>query len=66
MGILVIGAGILVGLLGLVIFSLLSMAQKGDRIYDLLGRTEKSATPETCYLLLLDLFCRPAADRAVH
>jgi hypothetical protein len=39
----VIGLGVF---LGMVIISLLSMAQKADQVYDLMDRAEKMATPE--------------------
>ena len=53
MGTLIWGVGILFGtFLVLVIFSLLSMAQKGDMVYDWLDRGEAKATPEDTYSFL--------------
>jgi hypothetical protein len=46
MGTLIVLAVIVLGLfLGIVIISLLSMAQKGEQIYDLMYRGEEIATP---------------------
>lgn len=52
MGTLIFGGVIVLGLfLGIVIISLLSMAQKGEQIYDLMHRGEKKATPADTYYL---------------
>ena len=46
MGTLIFWGVIVLGVfLGLVIFSLLSMAQRGEQIYDLMYRGEEIATP---------------------
>jgi hypothetical protein len=46
MGILIFWGVIVLGVfLGIVIFSLLSMAQKGEQIYDLMDRGEAIPTP---------------------
>jgi hypothetical protein len=46
-GFLIFGVGILVGLmLGVVLFSLLGMAQEAERVYDLMGLDEAVAIPE--------------------
>jgi hypothetical protein len=46
MGTLIFWGVIVLGLfLGIVIFSLMSMAQKGEQIYDLMYRAEEIATP---------------------
>ena len=46
MGILILGGVIvLVLFMGIVVFSLLSMAQKGEQVYDQMYRDEEIATP---------------------
>jgi len=51
-GFLIFGAGVLVGiLLGIVLFSLLGMAQEAERVYDLPGRGEVMVIPEDTYYL---------------
>ncbi len=53
MGTLIFGAGTLFGVfLGIVLISLLSMAQKADKVYDWLDRGEPKATPEDTYSFL--------------
>ncbi|MCJ7819540.1 MAG: hypothetical protein MUP25_06960 [Syntrophales bacterium] len=52
MGTLIVLAVILLGVfLGIVLFSLLSLAQKGEEIYNLMDRGEEIATPADTYSL---------------
>jgi hypothetical protein len=51
-GLLIFGGVIVLGVfLGIVLISLLSLAQKGEQIYDLMDRNEKIATPADTYYL---------------
>jgi hypothetical protein len=51
-GFWIFGAGVFVGiLLGIVLFSLLGMAQEAEGLYDLPGRGEVMAIPEDTYYL---------------
>lgn len=48
MGIMIFAAGAIVGMfLGIMVISLLSMADKAEKVYDLLDRREAMAGPET-------------------
>jgi hypothetical protein len=52
MGTLIFWAVIVLGVfLGMLLISLLSLAQKAERVYDLMDRTEKMATLEDSYHL---------------
>ena len=52
MGILIIGAGAFLTIfLGIVLFSVLAMAQKTDHVYDLMPGDEEMVTPADAYLL---------------
>jgi len=42
---IVLGAIVLGGMLGIIIFSLLSMAKKGEQIYEVMLRGEEIVTP---------------------
>lgn len=52
MGILIIGVGAVLSIfLGIVLISLLAMAQKSDQLYDLMPGGEEMVTPADTYLL---------------
>lgn len=53
MGIVIFGAGTIVGIfLGIAFISLLGMAQEADKVYDWLDRSKEAATPTDTYSLL--------------